>query len=273
MLARLTNFHPMLLSVWGSDIYEFPKKSFLHKIFLISNLNSSDSIASTSQCMSQETRLLIPDKPIFITPFPVDIDRFIPNTIEHFITQKTIRIGTVKGLKSIYAIDVLIKAFSIVQNHLPNYKLELHIAGHGDQLDKLVDLTRQLKVENVKFLGFISNDQVPSLLQTFDIFVALSRQESFGVAVIEAGACGLPVIVSDAEGFKEIVKDNVTGFIIPIDDSVTAAEAMIKLILDPNLRKTLGINARKFVLSEFSPHICTQKLLHAMNQTINGIKK
>lgn len=273
LLARLSDFHPTLLSVWGSDVYEFPKKSLLHKKLLIANLTYCDSIASTSQCMGQETRLLIPSKPIFITPFSVNIDQFIPKTIDECMIKKTITIGTVKGLKKIYAIDVLIKAFSIAQKKLPDYKLELVIAGQGDQLDELVNLTSELKAENVNFLGFISNDQVPDLLKTFDIFAALSRQESFGVAVIEAAASGLPVVVSDAEGFKEIVKDNVTGLITPIDDSAAAAEAIIHLIENPNIRKTLSTNAREFVLSEFSPLICTQKLVHAMNQTINGSKK
>ena len=265
LLGRLCNFHPMLLSVWGSDIYEFPNKSCFHKNLLIRNLKSSDSIASTSTCMSIETQKLTPNSPIYVTPFPINTNLFKPSTEYEYKNTKTIRIGTVKGLKKIYGIDLLLNAFKIVNTQLPEYSFELCIAGAGSEHDKLIDLTKKLKLTNVNFIGLIPNSEVPHLLSTFDIFVALSRQESFGVALLEAGACGIPVVASEAEGFKEVIKNDITGLIVPIENHYAAAEAIIKLVQCPEKRKLIGEAACQFVSTEYSSDERKKKMIYQQN--------
>src|SRR5690606_6826572 len=75
--ARLVNFHPYVLSVWGSDVFEFPYRSFFHKKLLQKNLKSADVIASTSLSMAKQTQQFVDDyKKIEITPFGVDLEKF-----------------------------------------------------------------------------------------------------------------------------------------------------------------------------------------------------
>src|SRR5690606_39546541 len=85
-----------------------------------------------------------------------------------------------------------------------------------------------------------------------DVYVALSRQDSFGVAILEASSCGVPVVVSDADGPAEVVADNQTGFIVPVDDPGFAAARIIDLVLNPELRAQMGALGREHVLRHYT---------------------
>jgi glycosyltransferase involved in cell wall biosynthesis len=80
-----------------------------------------------------------------------------------------------------------------------------------------------------------------------DISVIVSNQESFGVSVIEAGACENPVVVSNVGGLPEVVEDGVTGIIVPAKNPIATADAIEKLILDKSLRESMGKAGRKRV--------------------------
>ena len=86
-----------------------------------------------------------------------------------------------------------------------------------------------------------------------DIYVALSRldSESFGVAILEASSCELPVVVSSVGGLPEVVEDQKTGFIVPKEDAEAGASAILKLTQDSSLRKQMGREGRKIVLKKY----------------------
>ena len=77
-MARRSGFRPLLLSVWGSDVYDFPAKSFIHRHLLQKNLAAATAIASTSHCMAQQAASIHAHPHIFITPFGVDTSLFCP---------------------------------------------------------------------------------------------------------------------------------------------------------------------------------------------------
>src|SRR5690606_15493326 len=93
------------------------------------------------------------------------------------------------------------------------------------------------------FYGLIQNDKLPDFLAKLDIFVVPSRFESFGVAAVEAQACGLPVIVSNVGGLPEVVENNVTGLVVENENIELFAESMKTLIQDEKLRKQFSKNA------------------------------
>ena len=89
--ARLVNYRPWLLSVWGSDVYDFPYKSFLHKRLVQKNLLAADAVASTSVCMAEQVNTLAAGlKQISITPFGVDTAFFqsLSNSIQGVMAHK-----------------------------------------------------------------------------------------------------------------------------------------------------------------------------------------
>ena len=280
--ARLANIRPFVLSVWGSDVYDFPYKSPLHKWLVRKNLMSADIVASTSHCMAEQTRTIAPQLgEIPITPFGVDMAAYAK--AEALPTNKDkLTIGTVKTMASTYGIDTLIEAFALLVSKFsisqPDLikKLNLRLVGGGTQIDEYKGLAEKLGVLNkVEFVGRVPHHQVPDELSKLDIYVALSRQESFGVAIIEAGAARRPVVVSNAGGLPEVTLDNVTGMIVPSENPQAAAEAIEKLILDPKLRVQMGEAGYKHVAATYAWDVCvdTMNKLFEKAAKIKGAKK
>lgn len=257
--ARLCGFGPYLLSVWGSDVYDFPQKSPIHRWWTRRNLMAADQIASTSLVMAKQTRQIAPGLgQITTTPFGVETDRFAPLQDIEAAPKRTITIGTVKTLSEKYGIDIFIRSIASLVQRLRDKsqpladRLTVRIVGDGPQRNTLETLAEDLGVrEIIQFVGSVAYAEVPQELRKLDIYVALSRIESFGVAIIEAGACGLPVVVSDVGGLPEVVIDGETGFIVPREDPEAAAAALYNLVLDADLRHRMGQAGRAHVVSHY----------------------
>lgn len=271
-LARLSRFKPLLLSVWGSDVYLFPKKSIFHRALLRGNLNAASAVASTSLCMSRAVRENFRRGSIFITPFGIDEDDFTPPKIG--CRGSAVVVGTVKSLKHEYGIDTLINAFSILLKDLGgDASLYLEVTGAGVELDNLKILAGELGIANrVTFHGQVPHSKVPAMLERLDIYVALSRSESFGVAILEAGACGKPVVVSDADGPAEVTIHETTGLIVKKDDPIAAAKAISKLVRNADLRIAMGRAGRAHVLKNYSWKRSVDLMLQAYEE-VSGSKK
>ena len=277
--ARLVGWRPWLLSVWGSDVYDFPHKSALHKWIVKKNLLAADRVASTSHCMSEVTRHLAPAlDDIAITPFGVNMAEYEAIEAVEPTNQKELVIGTVKTMAYKYGIDTLIEAFALLRQQLgcsqPDLvnNIRLRLVGGGQQIDEYQSLAMQLGVaEKVDFIGRVHHEQVPHELAQMDIYVALSRldSESFGVAIIEASAAGRPVVVSDAGGLPEVTQQNQTGLIVPRNDPQAAADAMRLLVLDPQLRQDYGVAGRQHVARNYSWGACVREMLSVLRELNN----
>lgn len=254
--ARLSGFKPLVLSVWGSDVYDFPRKSSFHKWLAAGNLRSATMVASTSHAMARQARKIAPSLgEIAITPFGVDTQQFCPRQT---LASDEIAIGTVKTMASKYGIDTLLEAFAVLTRRqsgnakLP--KLKLRLVGDGPDIESLKARSEVLGIRHcTEFSGRVPHGQVAAELRKLDIYVALSRldSESFGVAVIEASACELPVVVSDVGGLPEVVDDQVTGIVVPKESPEITANALERLVLDADLRRSMGIAGRKRVEASY----------------------
>ena len=108
-LARLAGFRPTVLSVWGSDVFDFPRKSRWHAGLIAANLSFADVVTSTSEVMARQTSTLAPLERLTVVPFGIDLERFAPRSVEE---RPTLTIGTVKTLSAKYGIDTLLRAFA-----------------------------------------------------------------------------------------------------------------------------------------------------------------
>jgi glycosyltransferase involved in cell wall biosynthesis len=247
LLGALSAFHPYIISVWGSDVYDFPNVSFIHKSILKFSLEKADSLLSTSHVMAKETQKYT-KKNIEITPFGVDI--FLFKKSKEYDFSEPIIIGNVKTLSPKYGIDILIKAFKRVVDKNPEQNIILKIIGDGEERENLIQLCKDLNISGkVHFLGKIENSLLPSYYNSFlvSVSVSVSNSESFGVVAVESMSCECPVIVSDADGFTEVVVDNETGFIVPKKDIEATAQAIQKMIDNPDLRIKMGKKGRERV--------------------------
>lgn len=277
LLARLSAFSPTLLSAWGSDIYSFPDKSPLHAYILRRNLDSATAVAVTGHAMRTRAQRYT-SKPIFVTPFGVDTTLFTPR-LDHPLASRPIVIGTVKALETTYGIDTLLQAFSRLRHDLETKlpdtarRLQLQIYGSGSQDKKLKALAEQQGIADcTAFKGHIPHALVPTALHGLDIYVALSRMDSFGVAILEASASGLPVVVSDADGPAEVVQDGITGYVVPKEDAHAAAVRLRDLVLDPMLRLRMGSSGQGRVLKLYSWQSSLDSMLDAYAGTLRQLQ-
>ena len=270
-LGRLSGFHPYILSVWGSDVYDFPLKSPVHRKIIVRNLRAADWLCSTSHVMKDQTLSLFPTPNISVIPFGIDTKKF-NKIIDQRTDKEEIVVGTVKTLAPKYGIDILIRAFAAARESMikGNYKdaakLRLLIVGGGPDKTKLKNLALELNIADITtFCGRVPHEEVPKYLNSMDIYVAVSVSESFGVAIIEASACGLPVIVSDVGGLSEVVAANKTGLIVRREDVSGTAEAIIKLVRDRDLREQMGLNGRLHVQEnyEWSKNVSQMEEIYA----------
>jgi glycosyltransferase involved in cell wall biosynthesis len=272
-LARLGGTRPLLLSLWGSDVYEFPYRTPVHRHILVGNLDAADHLCSTSRDMAQQTRSLDDaNRSISITPFGVDTTIFSPDGSEwRSILEENgmekIVIGTVKKLEHKYGVDILIRAFANLRDHLATEHpdiaeaLRLLIVGDGPLNEELKTLAYERGIgEFTTFVGKVPHTEVPAYLRTLDVYVAASRTESFGVAVIEAASCQCPTVVSNVGGLPEVVDDGETGFIVEREDVEATIKALRKLVLDPVARRKMGRAGRSYVEKFYSWPSCLDRM-------------
>lgn len=249
MLSLLAGIHPIVLNCYGSDIFEFPHLSKLNCLILKLVLRNSDALASTSHAMANEIRNISGNNlaDIAITPFGVDTERFKPVIDKK--TNNRPKIGIVKSLLPVYDIPLLIKSFAIVYRQA-ELKPVLEIYGDGPLKKELEELVCKLALsEAVHFMGRIPNRDVPKVLNNLDVFVNCSLQESFGVNILEAMACELPVVATDCVGPKELIEDGISGIILKERKPVSLANALISLLSDLPERERLGKAGRERVLA------------------------
>ena len=247
LLALISIHRPYYISLWGSDIMEFPFRTKLHKLLLGFVLRNSKRVFSTSVIMQNLADDLYNIKAYRI-PFGIDPKQFSSTAAR---SKSPIVIGVIKRLESIYAIDILIRAFARVIS-TAHTELELRIVGNGSKKHELQRLVSELDISSsVVFIDRVPYDQVPNELRSFHIFANLSRRESFGVSVLEASASGLPVLVSDIKGLEEVYIKDETALIAEVDNVEDTAQKLSKLVNASDLRERLGENGREFVKSNF----------------------
>ncbi|MFM9983804.1 MAG: glycosyltransferase [Flavobacteriales bacterium] len=249
LVARLTKFHPFYISTWGSDVFAFPRSNSLSKNILTGNLQKADKVFATSHTLQKETALYT-NKNIEYVPFGVDTEIFSPEI--DLKNDNSIRVGLMKSMEYIYGVDLLLRAFQILLSENKTSKIELHLYGDGSQISNLKELAILLHLnDSVFFHGRIPPDLVPSVVKQFDILVNPSREESFGVAVVEAMACEVPVVVTRVGGLTEVVDDEINGLIANPEDHQHLAAQLQRLVDSPELRKSLGKSGRQKVLNEY----------------------
>ena len=113
--------------------------------------------------------------------------------------------------------------------------------------------TTDLGLDNyVKFAGYIPHEKIVEFHQKLSVFISVSTRESFGVAVLEAAACGVPAITSNVGGLPEVNQNNYTGYVIPPNDPEKLANSIFKLFKDKNLKDQMEENARDRVAKQFN---------------------
>ena len=187
-----------------------------------------------------------PDRRMVLIPNGIDLLSFSPNGGAADRMAKRITILCVGRLIERKGQGYLLAAFAQVLDRQPHRRgrIALMLVGTGDGEKQLRDRAVQLGIEDhVYFRGFLPREAMPAVYRECDIFVLPSFNEGMSMALLEAMASGLPVIVSDTGGTDELVCDQESGLIVPWGDLDRLAGSLERLLADPLLRRKMGRSA------------------------------
>ncbi len=241
-IPLVTTLHGTDITLVGQDRSFFPVVEF--------SINRSNAVTAVSQHLKDETfKHFNIDRDIKVIYNFIDFNRFKKIEKGHF--RKAIApngekiLAHTSNFRKVKRIDDVIRAFDLIDRKVSS---KLLLIGDGPERPLLEEMSRKLGLdEKILFLG--KQGAVEELLAIADLFIIPSENESFGLAALEAMACEVPIISSNAGGIPEVNIQGVTGFLRPIGDFEGMAEDAIKLLQDPELIKQFSANAKERALT------------------------
>ncbi|MEM1530482.1 MAG: glycosyltransferase [Candidatus Bathyarchaeia archaeon] len=206
-------------------------------------------ITITNQVKKIYSQIVSEDK-IHVIPFGVDTEAFKPNKTV-FGRKHQYEILFVGSLYRLKGCEHLIKAMKYITQKRGD--VILRIVGVGRDMPNLMEICNTLKIRDfVFFEGFMPYNEMPRYYDRCDIFCLPTLGEPFGKSIIEAMACGKPVIASNIGGPAEIIEDGKTGLLVPPAQPKILAEKILTLLEDEQALKRMGENARRTALEKYS---------------------
>lgn len=257
ILATHGKILPIVTTLHGTDITLVGKDPTYEPVVTFS-INNSDGVTAVSESLRKDTLALFKiNKEIAVIPNFIDFKRFSKLDKLHFkkaIAPNNEKILThTSNFRRVKRIQDVMEIFNLIRQEIP---AKLLMIGDGPERQAAEVQCRNLGIEaDVRFLG--KQDAIEELLAVSDLFIMPSESESFGLAALEAMACEVPVISSDAGGIPEVNIDGKTGFVLPIKDVKGMAEKAILLLNDEGMlsdfRENAYQQARKFSLEKILP--------------------
>ena len=174
----------------------------------------------------------------------------------------------VGGLSKVKGIDTLLNAVPIIRKKILN--LCVYIAGSGPEENKLKELVKELNIEeNVNFLGYISENEKYSYYKSADVCVFPSRYEPFGIVLLEAMACGKPVVASNVGGIPFVVEEGKTGLLFESGNVEDLADKIMTILKNEELREKMGEAGRERA-KEFTWDKIAERTVEVYKEILKG---
>jgi len=220
--------------------------------------NASIVIANSGFTRSTVEALGVPSERIRIVYPGVDAFRFTPRANGGVASDGPVLFSVARLAELYKGHDTVIRVLPLVRARVPGARLR--IAGDGPLREYLSRIAHSVAVgDAVEFLGEVADDALPDLYRASDAFVLMSREspskggaEGFGIVILEAGACGKPVVAGRSGGLVDAVEDGVTGILGDPEDPAAVAEALIAVLSDQALAQRMGQAGRQRVLARFT---------------------
>lgn len=234
---------PFITTLHGTDITLVGRdRSFLPVVNF--SINHSNAITTVSKSLREETyqHFSIPKSIEVIYNF-VDLKRFNKLDKSHFrkiVANEDERILIhVSNFRKVKRVQDVIRMYSLVYTKIPS---KLLLVGDGPERVKAEELCRSTGLcDDVKFLG--KQEAIEELLAIADLFIMPSASESFGLAALEAMACGVPVISSNAGGLPELIQDGYNGYMSDVGNYTSMAEQAIAILSNDDTLMSFKKNA------------------------------
>jgi glycosyltransferase involved in cell wall biosynthesis len=165
-------------------------------------------------------------------------------------TEKRWDIAFMGRLESMKSVDLFPEMLKQLEKHYPNLKFLM--TGEGSLKERLLDDFQRLGVSHlVDYQGVVETEKVPLLINQSRVFIYPSREEPFGLSILEAMGCGVPVVTTNVYGPKEIITDGVDGLAVAPDNVGELSDAIRRMLENEEFRVKIGENGRKTVEERF----------------------
>lgn len=244
------------LAAVSSRLTKIPFVLTRHVLFPLKSLNKyalgrAGGVIAVSTAVAQTLAGIFPPEKIMTIHNGVDLKRFSFNRKN---PSRILKIGTIGHLAPIKGHDIFIEAAKIVCQKQENAQFLIV----GEDKSKTGEYRRNIEnlitesnlAEKVKLIGW--NEDVRPILSDLDLFVSAARSEPFGLVLLEAMASGVPVVATETAGAREIIENNESGILVPLENARQLADKIIELLDSPEKRKNLSFHGRERVENCFS---------------------
>ena len=247
---------PIITTLHGTDITLVGNESSFHPVVEFS-INQSDGVTAVSESLKQDTlKHFQIEKPIEVIYNFIDFSRFKKRHQlfkSQFGCENQKLILHVSNFRKVKRISDILKVFKGIHSEI---KSKLVLIGDGPESTSLVDLTEELGLkDSVIFMG--KQDAIEEMLDLADLFILASEHESFGLAALEAMACEVPVISTDAGGLKEVNLHGYSGYVSAVGDIESMTKNALSILTDDTIlnqfKKQALQQAKKFDLDVILP--------------------
>lgn len=257
ILKKTNEDIPYITTLHGTDITLVGKDQTYAPV-VTHSINESDAITAVSDSLREETyRSFEVEKDIVVIPNFVDTERFRQSDKDHFkkmVAPNGERILVhASNFRKVKRVDDVIRVFERVREKVPS---KLLMIGDGPERQNAEELARTLRIfKDIRFLG--RQDQMDEILSISDLFLLPSQSESFGLSALEAMACGVPVISTNAGGLPEINVHDKTGYLSEVGDILSMSQHAIHILSDDStlgsFKNAAALHARGFDKSRIVP--------------------
>lgn len=223
----ITTLHGTDITIVGKDATNEPVVTF--------SINKSDGVTAVSEDLKNDTLEHFDiSVPIEVIPNFIDLKRFKKQPKDHF--KKAIcpngekLVVHTSNFRKVKRVEDVLKVFCELRKVVPS---KLLLIGDGPERKKMEDMAREICSEDIRFLGKL--EAVEEVLSVSDLFLMTSEKESFGLAALEAMACEVPVISSNAGGLPELNKEGESGYVCEVGDIDTMVKHAIHILDNKNL--------------------------------------
>jgi len=246
---------PYLISLRGADVPSDEVKRFARQYKVLRPFvhwlwHDASALVAVSNGLRSYAQETAPGLPIQVIPNAIDLSAFTPAL--HRQREGPVRLLYVGRFNVFKNVETLLEAVAkLAQMDVGEF--ELVLVGEGEQRPALECIVSELGLtRRVRFEGWVARDQIADQYRGADIFVTATTWEGMPNTVLEAMACGLPIVGTQASGLRELVREGVNGYLVPIKNPDALAEALALLIDNGYERRRMGRESRKRAEREFA---------------------
>ena len=251
---------PVLATVHRADVLDVPGRGEGSRRRVVEAITAIDQIASVSAAIGEATSALAePRRPIAVVPNGADARAFRPRSPEEVAAIRAELglpvdepvISYVGKLVPRKGVDHLVEALGLLAGR--GVRFTVVAAGMGEMRPALERRAAELGIaDRIRFVGKVPHETVPMVMAAGDVFVLPSLSEGLPTVVCEAMACGLPVVATAVDGTPEIVRDGETGLLVPPRAPEPLAEALGRIVGDPELAAGMGRRAHEIAMETYT---------------------